>query len=162
MAINLKSLSVLDVSFNRLQFIRNPRDLQSCAHLCTLVANGCWSTWQDIEALGAVFTGLQELYMGANLVTSIGPNIQKQPHCFNSLKVLDLTDNKLEGWHSVSYLSSLSSLSCLKLSGNSLNSVSLSGVLLLHTLNCAVQGCFGRREMLTSSFIKMLSIFHDS
>lgn len=126
-AVNLTSLQVLDVSFNRLKFMRRPNELITCVHLRTLVANGCGATWQDVQELGSVFTGLQELYIGSNLINAIG-KFDTQSHGFSSLKVLDVTDNKIEGWEALSNLSALAALSCLKLSGNTLNHISLSGM----------------------------------
>lgn len=152
-AVSLTSLRVLDVSFNRLKFMRRPNELITCVHLRTLVANGCWSTWQDVEVLGSVFTGLQELYIGSNLIHAIGSQFGTQAHCFSSLKVLDLTDNKIEGWEALSQVSALSALSCLKLSGNTLNNISLSGMQFM--VVCELVSRFNNRDVFTNRFVKI-------
>lgn len=127
-ATSLPGLQALDVSFNRLTFMHSPNELSAYAGLRILVAKGCDCTWQDVISLGSIFTGLEELYISSNRIDAIEYDVTASTsHSFNGLKVLDITDNSIKGWNTAAQLSHLPLLSCLKLSGNTLNSISLSG-----------------------------------
>ena len=127
-AASLTNLQTLDVSFNRLRFMHCPDKLRACEHLRTLVANGCELTWQHVVLLSSTFTDLEELYLGSNVIDRLENNVTvRKPHCFKKLRVLDITDNHIKGWEAALHVSTLSMLSCLKLSGNILHAINLPG-----------------------------------
>eukprot|EP00892_Ulva_mutabilis_P011727 jgi/Ulvmu1/8927/UM005_0018.1 len=136
-AASLPNLQTLDVSFNRLRFMNSSHDIAACKHLRALVANGCEINWQDVVWVSSMFCGLEELYISSNLIDGIeSDTATTKPHSLDKLKVLDITDNAIMGWGSAVHLSALSALTCLKLSGNTLHAITLSGKELhnIHTL----------------------------
>lgn len=128
-AHHLSSLRVLNLSGNRLQRAADLAALPPCAHVHTLVLNGCALSWQDAVHVGRCMRGLKELYMGENDVAALNclESDSELAAAFPELRVLDLTDNALPGWAATRPLAALPQLTELKLSGNSLRAVGAPG-----------------------------------
>jgi hypothetical protein len=101
--------------------------LRQCTQLTTLVANHCNLSWDDAVLFTKCFPCLRELYLAENKVEGLGAELS-DGHPLRDLDLLDLMDNQLEGWQSVVPLTQIKSLRTLKLSGNPLGSLSLSGL----------------------------------
>lgn len=133
----LQDLSILDLSSSRIRI--GPAPLPTLSTLKTLVLNCCRLTWEQVNKLKDSIPQIEELHLAGNLIGLLEPvgtadageaasSHRGLVHGFESLRLLNLEDNKIDSWEEVMRLAALQSLKQLHLSGNSISKIGFSGL----------------------------------
>ncbi|EPS72964.1 tubulin folding cofactor, partial [Genlisea aurea] len=117
----LPALTVLNLSHNSIS-----REVEKAARLSrirVLVLNHSGVKWKHIEVLKYSLPDLEELHLTGNLLAEIKPVSSDATRGFNSLRLLDLSNNCISSWDDILNLSFLSSLEQLFLNNNNIKHV---------------------------------------
>lgn len=128
----IQSLKVLDLSNNHLQHSDAFASFPACSFIEVLVLNDCHLKWQDAVRVGKQLSKLHELYLSNNLISALecDQDVGGLGSLFPELRILDLMDNAIRGWETVMPLTMLPALTELKLSGNPLGTIAITGTVL--------------------------------
>ncbi|KAL3873874.1 hypothetical protein ACJMK2_036957 [Sinanodonta woodiana] len=116
----LKNLTILNVSENKMVLPENPESLSSSfANVRTLIANKMKYSWENILQCCKICPSLEQLHVCFN---SIG-HLFSSGNQLRQLKLLNLESNRLHSWDELLKLGSLPFLEVLIVSNNELDDI---------------------------------------
>ncbi|XP_030053996.1 tubulin-specific chaperone E isoform X2 [Microcaecilia unicolor] len=119
-ACQLKKLEILDLSENKLRVSSDPVSLSSAfINLRVLSLNGTGVTWTEVLMCSPMWPLLEDLYLASNNITVI----ERPVNTLQSLRTLDLFNNKLIGGTQLQHIAYLPRLEQLMLSNTGISSI---------------------------------------